>query len=582
MRKRILSIFLIVCLLLSGCQSAGSGLSDSTQSFEEFTEEIFRSYAASDSLTLNYTLASPEKYGISELPDGFPSFSPSDLAQDQSATENTLARLKQYNRDDMSFTNQLLYDVLACSLENDKNRETYQRYAPCFDPSSGIQAQLPVLLSEFYLEDRSDLEQYFALIQSLPGYFSSLLALEETKTVSGTLPCRSTIEHSLSQCQEFLNSSGVTSIQKSFENRVADLDFLASDEKKALTARHKEALNTYLLPAYQALIKGLQGLLSKAPSDGSLAAYPEGKAYYACLLQQKTGTTMSLDELEKTLKQTLTASEQELFTVAAEDPSAFSSCDNYIVQYTDPKHTLKTLQNKITADFPAIRQQSCRICYVDPSLEDYLSPAFYLTPPIDEQTTNIIYINGADKYKHSGLFNTLAHEAYPGHLYQNCYMRQKKMPSLRYMLDFPGYTEGYATYVEIYSYRYLGASDAETRILQNNAISTHCLYALCDLGIHYRHWNLEQLRTFLQSHGIYADNSAETIYDIIIDSPGCYLPYTVGYLEIIKLKEAFSQAAGSSYSDLRFHQFLLDMGPASYSILNRYISPWLAQNGCQD
>lgn len=582
MWKRFLSLFLLLFLVLSGCQPAGSGLADGTQSFEDFTEEIFRSYVTSDSLTLNYTLSSPGNYGISELPDGFPSFSPSDLKQDQSATENTLARLEQYDKDGMSLAGQLLYDTLACSLENDKNRETYQRYSPCFDPSSGIQAQLPVLLSEFYLEDRSDLDQYFALLESLPDYFSSLLALEKTKAVSGTLPCRNTIEHSLSQCQEFLKSSGTASIQKSFENRIAALDFLSSDEQKALTARHKEALDTYVIPAYQTLIKGFQELLPKAPSDGSLAAYPEGKAYYACLLQQKTGTTMTLEELEKTLTQTLTASEQELFSVAAEDPSAFSSCDNYIVQYTDPEHTLKTLQNKITADFPAINQQSCRICYVDPSLEDYLSPAFYLTPPIDEATTNIIYINGADKYKHSGLFNTLAHEAYPGHLYQNCYMRQSKMPSLRYILDFPGYTEGYATYVEIYSYRYLGASQAETKILQNNAISTHCLYALCDLGIHYRHWNLEQLQAFLQSHGVYADNSAETIYDIIIDSPGCYLPYTVGYLEITKLKDTFFKAAGSSCSDLLFHQFLLETGPTSYSILNRYIDPWLAQNGCKD
>lgn len=582
MWKRFLSIFLCLCLILSGCQSANSGISDSTQSFQDFTEEIFKSYVTSDSLTLNYTLASPEEYGISELPDGFPVFSPSDLKQEQSATENTLARLEQYDRDKMSFTDQLLYDTLVYSLEGDKNQEIYQRYSPCFDPSSGIQAQLPVLLSEFYLEDRSDLEQYFALIRSLPDYFRSLLSLEETKAASGTLPCRNTIEHSLAQCQEFLSTSGTNSIQKSFESRLADLDFLSADEKKELLASHEESLKTYLLPAYNTLIEGLQKLLPQAPSDGALAAYPEGKAYYSCLLQQKTGTTMSPEQLEKALTQSLTASEQELFSIAAKDPSAFTSCDNYTVQYTDPKHTLETLQKKIATDFPSIEQQSCRICYVDSSLEDYLSPAFYLTPPIDEKTTNIIYINGADKYKHSSLFNTLAHEAYPGHLYQNCYMRQKQMPSLRYILDFPGYTEGYATYVEIYSYRYLGATQTESQILQNNAISTHCLYALCDLGIHYHHWNLEQLQTFLQSHGVYADNSAETIYDIIIDSPGCYLSYTVGYLEITKLKEAFQQAAGSSYSDLLFHHFLLDMGPTSYSILNRYISPWLAQNGCKD
>ncbi|MFR5970913.1 MAG: DUF885 family protein [Clostridium sp.] len=54
-----------------------------------------------------------------------------------------------------------------------------------------------------------------------------------------------------------------------------------------------------------------------------------------------------------------------------------------------------------------------------------LSPAFYLTPPIDEPAANVIYINHAAKYRHQNLHATLAHEGYPGHLFQNCYFREK-------------------------------------------------------------------------------------------------------------------------------------------------------------
>lgn len=577
MRKRLLSLFLILGLLLGGCRAAGAGDHATAEGFQEFTRDLFLATVTSDSLTLNYTLSSPERYGIKKLPNGFPSFSKAEWKQSMSATENTLSRLRQYDRDKLPFNDQLLYDILASSLETDLRAEPFLSYSYSFDPSSGIQAQLPVLLSEFLIHDRQDIDQYFALIRSLPDYFSSLLALEQSKNSTNTLPARSALKKTIAQCRNLISAAGTEPIHKNFRKRLANLSGLSSDEQNKLLEKHRQALQDYLLPAYRSLIEGLTELLPRAPTDGSLASYPDGRNYYAYLLWYKTGSSLTPEQVEKELTRMLTAAEQDLFAIAAKAPAAFLSCETYAARYTDPAQTLRTLRQKITADFPAISQPACHIRYVDASLEDFLSPAFYLTPPIDSETVNVIYINGATRYRHSPLFNTLAHEAYPGHLYQNCYMRQKKMAPLRYVLDFPGYTEGYATYAEIYSYRYLGASSEETAILENNAISLHCLYALCDLGIHYFHWNQTQLAAFLQSHGVYADESIQNIYETIIDSPGSYLPYTVGYLEITKLKAAFRDEVKTSCPDLLFHRFLLDAGPAPYPVLHNYIKPWLAQ-----
>ena len=577
MKKRILSLLLMVCLLLPGCQATQENAPSKATDFQTFTDELFRSYVTSDSLTLNYTLSSPEKYGITELPDGFPAFQKEDLKQNISTTENTLARLQQFDKESLSFSDRLLYDSLSYSLRQDLEENQYLAYSYCFDPSSGIQAQLPVLLSEFLFNDRTDIEQYLALIQSLPDYFASLLSLEKAKTKQGTLPCKTTLQNTVSQCQEFLNSSGTTAIRESFQKSLTELSFLSEKERVSWQRKQEQYLETYFIPAYQSLVTDLQKLISAAPEDGAIASYPKGKAYYVHLIKQKTGTDLSPEQLDTELTNTLTSAEQNLFSIAAKNPSAFISCENYTSRYTDPRQTLLTLRRKTAEDFPSLASQTCHIRYVDSSLEDFLSPAFYLTPPIDEQTANVIYINGSPRYSHSSLFNTLAHEGYPGHLYQNCYIRQKNLRTLRYALNFPGYTEGYATYVEIYSYQYLDAPEEEMLILQNNAISTHCIYALCDLGIHYKHWNRKQLGTFLQAHGIYAEDSVNSIYQNIIDSPGSYLPYTVGYLEIQKLKKTFQKAAGNAYTDKLFHTWLLDAGPAPYTILHKYISAWLAE-----
>ena len=189
----------------------------------------------------------------------------------------------------------------------------------------------------------------------------------------------------------------------------------------------------------------------------------------------------------------------------------------------------------------------------------------------------MIYINHAAKYRHQNLHATLAHEGYPGHLFQNCYFREKNKHPLRYVLNFPAYTEGYATYAEIYSYQFLDATKEEIDILQNNAISTHCLYALCDIGIHAKHWNQKKLSDFLANHGIVTADNAKAIYETIIDSPGSYLPYTIGYLEICRICDTFQKAAGKYYSPLLFHTFLLDTGPTSFPVLERQINGWLKE-----
>ena len=189
----------------------------------------------------------------------------------------------------------------------------------------------------------------------------------------------------------------------------------------------------------------------------------------------------------------------------------------------------------------------------------------------------MIYINHAAKYRHQNLYATLAHEGYPGHLFQNCYFREKNKHPLRYILNFPAYTEGYATYAEIYSYQFLDATKEEIDLLQNNAISTHCLYALCDIGIHAKHWSQKKLSDFLANHGIVTADNARAIYETIIDSPGSYLPYTIGYLEICRIRDTFQKAAGKYYSPLLFHTFLLDIGPTSFPVLERQINGWLKE-----
>lgn len=549
--------------------------------FTAFTENLFCTEVNSDSLTLNYTLAHPEEYGITNLPGGFSSFTYEDLASGGPAYENLLAQLESYDTDSLSFQQQVLYDTLHDTLETDIQGCTFAAFSESLGPTTGIQAQLPVLLAEFRIEDKNDLEQYFLLLETIPDYFSSLLSLEQKKSGLGTLPCRSTIEHIISQCREFLQAEGFSMLTDTFKNKSVSFSFLNDQEKAETLSRHDDYIRRFLTPAYQTLADGLAALLPDASEDGSLSSRPEGSRYYSYLVRHTTGSTLSVDELNKLLTEKLSKTQNTLMEYARQDPSLFRTCQRYISDYPTADSILTTLQSRMLSDFPEAADSTYEIKYVAEALEDYLSPAFYLTPPVDDSTENVIYINNADRYDRSSLFNTLAHEGYPGHLYQTCYMHSKNLPSLRYLLEYGGYTEGWATYAEIYSYKYTGISKSETGILRNNMIFSLCLYALCDLGVHGYGWKEDDLIEFLNQYGTWGQTTAKSIYSAVVDEPASYLKYTVGYLEFTRLKEYMKEELGDAYSEKIFHTYVLDMGPTSFDILKKYISRWQKEKQLQ-
>lgn len=565
---KITSILLII-FVLTGCINVQD--TKDNPEFTAFTEELFRSEVNSDSLTLNYTLSHPENYGITELPEGFTPLSYEDLASSGIAYENLLATLETYDMDSLSLEQQILCDTLRDTLETNCQGARYTSFSEALGPTTGIQAQLPVLLAEFRIEDRDDLEQYFSLLITTPNYFRSLLDLEKKKKELGTLSCRTTLEHIIGQCKEFLQTDGLSLLTKTFEKKTASFSFLSEQERKNSIARNSECILKYLTPAYQELISGLETLLSAAPEDGSLSTRPQGSSYYAYLVHRTTGSSLSISELESLLTGKLETAQETLMAYAKKDPSLFRSCQRYTADYSSPDSILTALQKRIPADFPKIDRNSYEIKYVDEALEEYLSPAFYLTPPIDGSDTNVIYINNSSRFDASSLFNTLAHEGYPGHLYQTCYMHSRNLPKLRYILDYGGYTEGWATYAEIYSYKYTGVSKNEVGILRNNMIVSLCLYGLCDLGVHARGWSRSELLAFLNQYGSWSSSTADSVYDAVVDEPASYLKYTVGYLEFMRLKEKMKKKLGDSYSEKNFHTYVLDMGPTSFDILEQYI-----------
>ena len=549
--------------------------------FSAYVEERFHSEVTSSAITLHYTLADPASRGIAPGTASFGTVSIPDRTSYDALLQSVETTLTSFHRNRLSAENQITLDLLLYELNCEKMPGSTSLLAEPLGPSLGIQAQLPILLAEYPFRTQQDIADYLHLLQDLPRYFSDLIALEQEKSRQGVFQNDLAVDGIIRQCSAFLADADTPEshlLHTVFQNKLQASSLFSEAERNLCLQTHEKLLISCVFPAYRSLSDALSSLRGKGTQNaGGLSRQEGGLSYYAYLLRSRVGVDASPEELTRLLTQQLADQCAEMQIILDQNPSLSLSEQALVLPFSTPEEMLADLQNAVSEDFPVLSGIAYEVKTVDDSLKDFLSPAFYLTPPIDEPATNVIYINHAAKYRRQNLHATLAHEGYPGHLFQNCYFREKNKHPLRYVLNFPAYTEGYATYAEIYSYQFLDATKEEIDILQNNAISTHCLYALCDIGIHAKHWNRKKLSDFLSNHGIVTTDNARAIYETIIDSPGSYLPYTIGYLEICRIRDTFQKAAGKYYSPLLFHTFLLDTGPTSFPVLERQINGWLKE-----
>lgn len=576
--RRRLTVFLLsttlITLSLSGC--SGRALSAGNDAaFSKFAQQVFQNEVSASTIGLHYTLKNPSDYGVNRSPVTYGKFS-ADKTLAKASVENCLAALHRFDPAELSAENRLTYDVLESYLENASAGAEFLLYNEPLSPITGLHAQLPVLLSEYQFYDTSDADTYLDLLSQTGTYFDSLLAFEKAKSDAGLFMPDYQVDSVTEQCRSFVNMGENNYLYSTFEERLNSIPDLSESEKKKLSAQNAEMIETVIFPAYLSLAEKLETLKSSGQNDKGLCHLENGKKYYKYLVRQNTGIDADIPELQemtrRQLVEDLTAMEKILF------PTDAALTESSILESTAPTSMLNDLKNKITTAFPDIPSVNLDIKYVPAAMEEYLSPAFYMIPAIDNISENVIYINKGQTVEGLNLYTTLAHEGYPGHLYQTVYYASTDPEPLRCLLDFGGYTEGWATYAEMMSYYMAPLSKNEATLLQKNNSVLLGLYSLADMGIHYDGWSLQDTTSFFKDYGITDLNAIKSIYELIVGDPSNYLKYYLGYLEILNLKKEIASELGENFSQESFHKAVLDVGPAPFDIVKREVRKTLIEN----
>ena len=579
-KKSPLFITLLLVLTLFAGLTAGyfsaHGITENGK-FEAFSRKVFQNEVSGSTLTLHYTLAHPEKQGIPRKKATLGTI-PTDMKNTYQICSQYEEKLKSFRYSRLSTENQLTLDSMLLYYHTEKSLgDNYLLQEP-LGPSLGIQAQLPVLLAEYAFYEAQDITDYLNLLTTIRPYFQSILKFEKKKSEAGFFMSDTTLDRVLAQCSAFIQNPDNNYMLDIFQKKLSDYGKLSVSEQNALILTHKSLMKTEVIPAYQELMTGLEALRGTGKNNRGLTYFKGGKAYYLYLLQSQTGSYVPVKQMEKRLSRQLSSEIGIAGTMLRKKPELLTILNQGITfKKMKPAQMLNALQQKIQADFPALADVTFELRTVHDSMKDYLSPAFYLTPPMDTGTPNVIYINPAASYQELELFTTLAHEGFPGHLYQTVTFQRQNPSGIRNLLCTSGFAEGWATYVEPFAYQYAAdyiqdpSATELARISWLNRSINLCMYSLLDIEIHYNGWTQAEAASFLKAFGIEESTVVSEIYQYILETPGNYLKYYWGYLSLLDLRTSEQNRLGQDFDLKKFHRQVLKIGGVQFPVLEKYI-----------
>lgn len=618
--KRFLSVrqwlfTLILLTSLSAVTLLCYGHVHADAEFEAFAEDFFLQEATANPIHFHYTIDDAGAYRIDEAQLALPVYRAGDAANDAYALSLLADKLHAFENRDLSENDRYLYELLCPYTDALRRTAAYPYFAEPLSPSSGAVAELPILLAEYRLDTVQDIELYLSVLEQIPDYLAGLAVYEREKAQAGLFMSDDTADTVIGQCSALMDrgslEAGTHFLEDTFTDRLAQLaaqGILTEDEVRSYQAQNDRLLTTVVAPAYDRLADELTLLKGSGRDTCGLAHYAGGREYYEALLCLQTGSSREIADIKRLLYSDLEASYAALQQLVRSDAALRDTfvSEPALLPEMSPEDILERLRQDMAGIYPQIPADAdaapvnCTVKYVDDSLAPYSAPAFYMTPPVDDLSDNVIYINAADTSGDISLFTTLAHEGYPGHLYQTVYCQRywakTGITPLRSVLYYGGFVEGWAMYTELSSYGYAAelAKDAHpeaaayyTACRLDRQIQL-CLYSLLDIAIHYDGISLADVRQILASLGMANDDTAAAVYRYIAQEPCNYPKYYLGYLEILELKRQAADVwrddrptTAAQNDDIdkdpgflyAFHRFLLENGPADFRTLSERLLP---------
>lgn len=545
------------------------------QAFDKYTDDVFIDMLSQSSLSAHAYLSYPEEFGVTDAEYTLGDTSEESNKEDIQTLKSYLKELEKFDYSLLSSEQKLTYDIMLTDLkESIELADNYYWFTSYLSPLSGTPSSLPSFMGEFEFNSKQDVEDYLKLISLVPEYYKDIMEFESKKADKGMGIPDFQIDEVIDLCNEFIGNVDNHFLITTFDSRIDSVDSIPASEKQKYKENNKNIVKNDIIPAYQQLISDLSGLKGKCKNEGGLCNFENGSDYYEALVRSITASEKSVDEIKDMITDKMSDDLSTIISLSYKDSTLYDKMSEYPMDTSDPDTILQYLLDEIKDDFPEGYNSNYTVNDVPKDIEKYNSPAYYYIPHIDNTSKNNIYINKSSDYADMDLYPILAHEGFPGHMYQSTYFQNTDPSNIRALLRYDGYVEGWGLYAELYSYELSGQSASLVKFNRAMSCLSYDIYCLADIGINYEGWTREDVSDFLTSSG-YDASFTDEIFNTLIENPGVYLAYYVGYLEITEMRDEAMEALGSKFSIKSFHKFILDIGPAQFEIIKDRLDSWI-------
>lgn len=583
-----LSILLVLSLCFSGCttnQDTNTNANATTKvqkEFDAFLEDEFKdTLLHSDPFSFHSLVKDPANFDITQPEVAFDDISVAQMKADEKENETCLAKLTAFNKEELTSEQQLTYDTMKSYLNTQALADGLYYFGSNYEPSMGIQSDLPQSLAQYQFYKKTDVDTYFKILEALPAYLKSSTDFETERAENGFALQDSTLEKTLSEISNFLDKKDDGCLLSTFNERVESLKNLTKEEIASYEEKNKDLVLNTFFPAFEQVKDALSSLKGKATLEGGLSSYEKGKKYYEYLVAAYASCDETVSSISDAIDNQMEKDMTNLMTLAT-DTNAFDYYENEDYGCSTAEEALTDLSQKMKEYYPAAPDVNYEVREIDPSMADDITVAYYLLPPIDDISDNYIYINvNRSDYDPAKLYPTLAHEGYPGHMLQNTYYKSICKYPIRQIMSFLGYTEGWAMYTEMGSYQ-LADLDSQCEGLASLCqLNDQLNYGMCcrsDIGVNYEGWSKEDLGNYLEDYGMNDTETVDSLYQSAIDNPGVYLSYYYGWLQMWNLKESAKTKLQDKFDVKEFNTLILDIGATSFSILKQKVNDYINEN----
>ncbi len=552
------------------------------QEFEQYLDDYFKDVVTDDTLTYNYTIKDGADYGLEEpeVTLGDPGMTAEEIGQDKEEFEGWVKKLDAIDRSCLTEDQKLTYDVLDEYFEVSAGIfDNVYLYEP-FSPMRGLQANIATNFTDYRFDDKGDVERYIELLGQIPDYFAEYLDFEQEKSEKGYFMSDAVCDKVISQCKDFVADKENHFMETTFNDNIDALDFPTDEEKAEYKEANKQAVVNSLLPAFENVADVLSGLKGTGTNDGGICNYDGGKEYYEYLLKNFAGTAKSPEEVIDMLDTELQKLMVSLYQYYLGNQAAYEYfAANYdsIFAETDQmtaSEMVDKMMETASEHYPDAGTINYKAEALDKNLETIMDDvlAYYMAPAIDDPDNNLIRVNGLHT---DGMWTTLAHEGYPGHMLQNAYYMSTDPEPVRTLMNFLGYKEGwamYACYDSLYYYEYEEPEYGDTiaALYQLNDEMSYLMMGRVDLGINYEGWTLQDTADYLTKNGM-DGSAAQELYTTMVGDPAVYQSYSTGYYEMKELRDYAEEKMGDDFDLKTFNTIILETGPCQFDILKEQV-----------